>query len=218
MPLSTDIELINTALGRIGALPIPSLAAPGPSGEQIPNIWHGVHRDILGKYPWHCTRSYKSMTRSPDTPLRGWNYKYDLPADKLGPPLAYYESPGTFDRPFSAFELADDTVLTNATRLYCFYQHVPPVHYWPTYLAEVVQLALMAEFASAVRENWDLRKLLRRECFGEEQYQGEGGQFGVAMNYDARANPSPVIDGGRNPLTSARNWLEGDARDGYESW
>jgi hypothetical protein len=214
MPAFTDIELINRALGRIGAIEIVSLDDPGPNGLNVVRTWESVRDDLLSKYPWHFTKAYQALSQLTPAPIRGWQFAYQLPSDRIGPPRAYYDS-STDSRPLNRFEIADDTILTDATQVWAFYQRLVPASYWPGYVRELIIVAAAAEYAAQIRENWDLRKQLRREVYGDEQYQGEGGQFKIATDLDAQSIPATQIDGGRNPLISVR-WLGSDARG--EDW
>lgn len=209
-----DVTIANRAIARIGGIQIQSFDVPGPSGHIVPTTYNAVVEDLLGKYPWHFTKKTRApLARTSDTPAR-WRYKFLLPPDRLSPPRAIWNSANS-RRPFHEWEPEGNGILSNAENLWADYQWRPPVAWWPVYFRELVTLAVMAELAGALREDWALRKSLRLECYGSEQYQGEGGQFAVATGLDAQAQPSPEIDGDHNPLTSAR-FLPGDARHGWE--
>lgn len=210
-----DVTIANRAVARIGGIQIQSFAEPGPSGHIVPTTYKSVTEDILGKYPWHCTKKLAALQRSAD-PTERWLYRFQLPPDKLAPPRAIYNSL-TEKRPFHDWEPMGDAILSNAEQLWATYQWRPSPDWWPTYLRELIIKANMAELAGALREDWALRAKLRIEVYGSEQYQGEGGQFAVAASLDAQAQPSQEIDGGRNPLTEVR-YSPGDARYGFEDW
>jgi len=208
--------IANRALARIGALAINSFAEPGPSEHIVPETYFAVLDDLLGKYPWHFTKKRVALERLTEVPLITWAYTFKLPADRLAPPRVIYNS-ASDDRPFTGWEPHGDTILSNETQLWAVIQWRPDPDWWPTYFRELVVLAVAAELAGAVREDWALRKSIRAEVYGSEQYQGEGGQFAVATSLDAQSAPSQQIDGGRNPLTEVR-YMPGDARGGFEDW
>jgi hypothetical protein len=210
------VTIANRAVARIGGIPIQSFDVPGPSGHIVPQTYNAVLDDLLGKYPWHFTKKKAALARLTDPPLIGWTYAFQLPSDRLAPPRAIYNASND-RRPFMDWEPEGDKILTDAEQLWASYQWRPDPNWWPTYFRELVILAVAAELAGALREDWNLRKSLRREVYGEEQYQGEGGQFGVCSALDAQSAPSDVIDGGRNPLTAVR-YSPGDARSGFEDW
>jgi hypothetical protein len=211
-----DVTIANRAVARIGGIKIQSFDAPGPSGHIVPETYTSVLEDMLGKYPWHFTKKTRApLFRTAETPNR-WTYRFRLPPDRLAPPRAVHDS-ATARLPFHQWEPEGDGILSNAENLWCDYQWRPPVVWWPTYFRELIILAVAAELAGALREDWSLRAKLRTETYGSEQYQGEGGQFAVCTSLDAQAQPSPEIDGGRNPMTASR-FTTGDARAGFEDW
>lgn len=213
-----DVTIANRALARIGGIKIQSFDAPGPSGHIVPETYNAVLEDLLGKYPWHFTKKVKiPLVKVGGVATGGWTHAYKLPADRMAPPRAIYDSDGENARPFHRWEPSGDVILSNAEALYATYQWRPTPDWWPTYFRELVILAVAAELAGAVREDWQLRAKLRIDTYGSEQYQGEGGQFAVCSSLDAQAQPAQEIDGGRNPLTSARfSGVASDARDGFE--
>lgn len=210
-----DVTIANRAVARIGGIQIQSFANPGPSGHIVPQTYNAVLEDLLGKYPWHFTKKKAALQRSA-SPTPGWTWRFQLPPDRLAPPRAIFNS-ATERRPFHDWEPMGDAILSNAEQLYAIYQWRPSPDWWPTYFRELVIMAVKAELAGGLREDWALRKSLRLEVYGSEQYQGEGGQFAVATSLDAQAQPSQEIDGGRNPLTEVR-YSPGDARYGFEDW
>lgn len=211
-----DVTIANRAIARIGGIQIQSFAVPGPSGPIVPDTYNSVLEDILGKYPWHFTKKFAPLSRETLPPVRRWTYQFLLPADRLAPPRAIFNSKDD-TRPYTLWEPAGQHILSDAETLWAQYQWRPSPDWWPTYFRELIILAVMAELAGGLREDWTLRDKLRRQVYGDEQYQGEGGQFAVCAALDAQAAPSPVIDGGRNPLTAVR-FSPGDARAGFEDW
>lgn len=213
----TAVELVNRALSRIGCRPVQSLETDLlPSGQIPRDVYNAVKDDILGKNRWHFTKSYQPMTRLAAPGSRGWKYQFLMPADRLGPPFAYYPD-AEARRPFTFLEVEGDRVHASCEQLFAAYQKDRPPGEWPTYVVELAELALMAEFALSIREDERLRASLRRETYGDDRQQGSGGQFAVAAALDAQNAPSQSADGGRNPLTDVRRgWPAGDAREGWD--
>ena len=211
-----DVTLANRAVARIGGIKIQSFAEPGPSGPIVEETYNAVVEDILGKYPWHCTKKKVKLTRQAPDADAAWLWKFKLPSERLAPPRAIY-SAAADRRPFTGWEPQGDCILSDADALWAIVQWRPDPAWWPTYLRELAVQAVAAELAGALREDWQLRARLRTEVYGSEQYQGDGGQFAVAAALDAQSAPAEEIDGGRNPLIAVRH-SPGDARAGFEDW
>ena len=209
------VTLINRALSRIGCLPIQSVAEPGPAGTGVVITYDAVLEDLLSKYPWHFTKQFAALSRLADAAPLGWRYAFLLPPERLALPRAYFES-ATSDHPLTRFEVATDRVFTATDGLFAQFQAKPEPALMPAYFRELLTLALAAEYALEIREDPQLRQVLRRDAYGPPEMQGEGGQFKVAADLDAQANPSQQPAGGENPLTDFRSGYDpDDARYGW---
>lgn len=207
--------IINAALSRIGCLPIQSVSSPGPQGHGPLLTYTSVVEAILARYPWHFTKAFTALSRETATPGMGWTSSFLLPADRLALPRAYYAS-ATDDRPLMRFQILGNSVLTQTDALYCEYQKNWDPAYWPKYFAELVTLALAAEYALEIREDQGLRDRLRRDVYGPAEYMGDGGEMKVAQDLDAQAEASKQVAGGANPLTDIRSDYGDDARYGWD--
>lgn len=210
------VTLINRALSRIGCLPIQSEAEPGPAGTGVVFTFDAVLDDLLSKYPWHFTKQFAALSRLTGTPPLGWTSAFLLPPDRLALPRAYFES-ATDDRPLTRFQLAVNEVYTLTEICFAEFQIRPQPAYMPAYFRELLVLATAAEYALEIREDVQLRQVLRRDAYGPPDMQGEGGQFKVAADLDAQAGASLQIAGGGNPLTDMRGgYSADDARYGWD--
>jgi len=210
------VTLINRALARIGCLPIQSIGDPGPAGTGVLDTYEAVLEDLLSKYPWHFAKKFVALSRQTETPPLGWSSSFLLPPDRLALPRAYFDDASS-DRPLTRFEVAGNRVYTATSTLFAEYQFRPEPNDMPAYFRELDTLALAAEYALEIREDTQLRQVLRRDAYGPPEMQGEGGQFKVAADLDAQANPSRQVAGGANPLTDNRSGYDDpdDARWGW---
>lgn len=215
--MTSHVQIANRSLARVGCLPIVSFDIETDRVQNVKRVYDGVVEDIFSKGRWHCGKRTVSLTKASEAPPRYWKNKFVLPPDRIGLPEGYFDGPDR-ERPLTRYELAgDNEIWTDAEEVFATYPYIPAPVNWPGYLREVVQLGCMAEFALSVREDATLRTRLRRDLYGEEQFQGEGGQFGVAMALEAQAHAQVEIDGGYNPVTAAR-YQAGDAREGLEGF
>lgn len=211
------VVIINRALARIGCLQIQSEAEPGPAGAEVIHTFDAVLEDVLSKYPWHFTKRFAALDKLTDTPPLGWKSTFQLPPDRIALPRGYFDSASS-TRPLARFQIARTSVYADSDILFAEYQVTPDPAEWPGYFRELMTLCLAAEYALEIREDPSLRNTLRRDAYGPPEYQGQGGQFAVAADLDAQANPSPQPAGGRNPLSSAHfgGYSSDDARCGWD--
>lgn len=81
--MSTDTDLINTALRRIGATPITSLTDGTASANVADDIYTEVRDDLLRSHPWNFATKRVKLAQSSTTPVFEFDYGYPLPADWL---------------------------------------------------------------------------------------------------------------------------------------
>lgn len=215
MPVNSDIDIVNRALSRIGALPISSLETPGAAGRIPANVYNSVRDDILSKYPWQFTLRFAELSRK-GAAANQWTGEFHLPPDRLALPRAYYETAAD-ERPVKRFQLFQTTVCTLTDTLFADYQVLPEAAHMPPYFVELLVLATAAELALSIREDRTLRDKLRTDAYGSELYQGEGGQFAVAATLDAQSGASPQIDAGHDPVSDARYTLS-DRGEEWSGW
>lgn len=195
------LELINRALVRIGEEPIANESVPGADTHIA--IYESVTRDLLSRYPWSFAKTTRRLARLTAAPEQHWQYQFQLPTDMIGAPRAVYAS-ADCRQPTTSFALAGTKLLSDWPDIWLLYGAMADPVYWPGYFAELDTLAVMAEFAGSICEDFVKRERLRDNVYGSEQMMGEGGLLGQAKGLDSQAQPSAVIAEGRNPLIDAR--------------
>jgi len=195
------IEVIDTSLVQIGAEPLQSESAAGAETHIL--TFNSIVGYCLSMNPWHWNTVTRQLPRLDAAPLRYWRYQYERPADMLGAPRAYYAS-ADGRQPFTDVELNDGTIQTNAEQLWLKMDKRSTPDTWPAYFVTLIETALQARFALSVREDSALSERLEQRAFGTPQEDRRGGLMGQALGLDAQSKPSPRINMGRDPFTSAR--------------
>jgi len=197
----TRIDLIDAALMRMGAEPLQSEAAPG--AELHIAIFLSITGFCLSANPWSWNTVTRRLSRLSAPPERHWPYQYTLPPDMLGTPRAVYADASGI--PTTRFELNNGVLEAEAPDIWLKHDKRSEPDVWPGYFTELIQVALMAEFALSVREDRGLRDLLTEQAFGTPREMRQGGLMGVAMGIDAQSKPSKVLRvSENNPLLTAR--------------
>jgi hypothetical protein len=197
----TRIDVIDAALMRIGCNPL--MSESRPEAAQHLAIFESVTGYCLSVNPWHWNVVIRRLVRRSEPPERYWDYQYERPHDMLGAPRAYYNAS---DRrsPFTDVELLDGTIQTNASSLWLEMDKRSTPDTWPAYFGEVIQQALMGEFAFSVREDGVMRDRILAHVFGTPSEGRRGGIMGQCMDLDAQGKPQPSLESLRNPLIDAR--------------
>jgi hypothetical protein len=211
----TRISIVNRALLRIGANPLQSETTPG-ADVYLP-VYDSVTAAIIGGYPWHWAIRTRQLSRlsadavTGQTPTSPWLHTYHLPSDLLGAPRAVYDRVDT-KQATTAFELTTglinglETPLLRADITAAWMKYTCNAHaqWWPAHIAELITLAVAAEFALTIREDAPLRERLRRDVYGDTSSPGDSGLLGQARVLDAQAKPAQALQVSDSPLNQAR--------------
>jgi hypothetical protein len=199
--MPTRLEFIQRAQARIGDEPI--LSEDDPGADTHIAIFEGVLEDLLSRHPWSFSAVTRRLTRLSEAPPAHWRYFYQLPADMIGAPRAAYERDDA-PWPFTAWELTENRFATNAEQVWLRYAKRPELVYLPGYFAELLTVAIMAQFALSIREDSPMHERLRQVAFGSGQLDNHGGLLEQCRTMNDQGQPSPVVAEGVNPLLEAR--------------
>lgn len=194
------LTVINKALYRAGCLPLDSAASLHPSGAAVTELFDLVLKNMLS-YPWHFAKRTKKLGRLVAAPTLHWKYAFDLPSDRIGPPIAAFDA-ADCRQPFWGFELVGAELHSDAADVWVRDAFVPAPGLWPGYFDDCFTLGLAAEYASAIREDWNLRTNLLRELYGPPDHHGQGGRFQLAKTTDSQAEPGQQPAAGYDPFTA----------------
>jgi len=82
--MASNIEIINSALIKLGAGTINSLTEDSMESIAANAVWDIALRSTLREYPWKfATKRSASLARTASAPAWKYNYEYTLPADCL---------------------------------------------------------------------------------------------------------------------------------------
>jgi hypothetical protein len=195
------IVMLNRALLRIGAEPLVSEADPGAPVHLA--VFDSV-LELFSAAPWSFLKATRRLVRLTAPPDGLYQYAYQLPSDRMGPPRAVYASADVNRRPLTAYDIQGDQLLADEAQIWATIVAVSSWEKWPGDFREAFITALMAELALSVREDRVLHRELYAKAFGPPSAGGLGGLFGMSLDRDSQGIPSTVVGGGANPLIDVR--------------
>jgi hypothetical protein len=207
--MTTRIELINRSLQRIGASALQSESAP--NAERLIRMYEDNLEELLGYKRWRWSFETVQLSRDAEGEKHPfWNYRYKLPAARLGAPVAVFDRkrsdqsnrPG--GEPFTDYELHGEHLVTDAELIFARVQKKPPMHFWPPLFTACQRLLVSADAAAMLHEDDKKRLQLRREALGDERVPGDFGLIGKAAAADAQNQPSETIMDEDGPLIDVR--------------
>lgn len=199
------VTVANEACAMVGANPVQSLDVETPTNAAVKAAYGRVLGALLGIHPFSFATSTRQLAqRAGATPLTGYDHVYDLPADRLGPPLRISDTAADPRAFFTAYLLEGDTVHASASPLFARILVAPAPHLWSPLFRAAMTTALAADLALSVKRAKDLHQILFAEAFGSPIQNYRGGQLGAAIAADSFATPSipnPAVQA--DPLTGA---------------
>lgn len=81
--MASDIDVVNSALSRLGEQPLLALSDPSPPGRLATRTYDDIRDALLREYPWNFATKRGSLAASPTAPAWGFAFAYTLPSDNL---------------------------------------------------------------------------------------------------------------------------------------
>ncbi|MDH7785079.1 hypothetical protein QBD01_001079 [Ochrobactrum sp. 19YEA23] len=196
--------LINRALVlHLGESAIYSIDAEDDLSGSCDAAWDEVISHCFGLHDWSFARRTTKLVKISATPENGWEYGFELPGDRIGPPQKLLRSirPET---PLRDYDIEAGNVYANEPHVWGRCKVLVDPEYWPVDWRVAFLIALGSALAKAVNEDTETAEELRVKAFGTPSQEGTGGAFGRLIAQDRAAAPMPRSPWEFDPLTSAR--------------
>jgi len=194
-------DVVNDALALIGDEGIGSFT-DDERGFDAERIFRNELNFALGVHLFSWSRRLFALSRIDGNAPTGHAYLYALPPERIGPPLSVTDDATDPDRTFSAYELLEDVVASDAVALWARCKISPGVASWSSTFRQTLVVALAGRYAFARSSDKDAQDRLLRQAYGTPEEQWRGGLMRAAINEDGRATP-PRRMTGSNPLLTA---------------
>lgn len=205
MALLDDLDIVNAACAMIGETPLQSLDDEIEAGQAAALVYQATVEFNLGLYPWSFGKQVYQLSQvASATSLAGFDYIFDLPAERLGDPIYVTDDATDPDHRFSRYALINSQVHADKTPLYGEFRFRAPPNRWsPTFKAATIT-AVAAAFAIPLTHDRALADAKKVEAYGSPVEQYRGGMIGAAIRADAFSSPPRTQKRSSNPLE--RSW------------
>lgn len=196
--------LINRALVlHLGEQPVYSIGGEDDLSGSCDAAWDEAISHCFGIHDWSFARRTQKLNRLVSRPENGWEYGFQLPGDRIGPPQKLLRSiyPET---PLRNYVLEAGNVYANEPDVWGRCKVFVDPQYWPVDWRVAFLIALGSALAKPVIEDEQLEETLRVKAFGTSSQEGTGGAFGRLIAQDRAAAPVASSPWADDPLTSAR--------------
>lgn len=171
------VGLVNNSLALIGAAFITTLDQDTKAAQTAKQIYPSVRDAVLRAFTWNCATKQIAPGVAGDTPVYGWAYCYQLPADCLRVVRVYEE----VEWRIMGRKLYCDSNVIHMEYIY----RVEDVTQWDVLLSSAVEARLASELAFAVLESKTLR---------DDMWAMYKAKLGEAKGVDSREQSSQEID------------------------
>lgn len=177
-----DIGLASQVLTMLGDKGVSDFTST-KRGAICGELYEDAKVEFINSYPWSCTIKRAQLSQSSTAPVNRWTYAYDLPGDRLGPPLYAYDSESAA-RPFLAWELIGATIQADVSFCFVVYQIDKAVRDWPEYMRHAFKGWLGALLADPITGTANRIEL----------WEGRRERWGMAgRSRDSQVQPSKAI-------------------------
>lgn len=161
--MASDVEIVNSALRKVGADTITSLNDGSDNANVALNLY-SIHRDNLLRYhTWNFATKRKKLAQSATSPPYQWDYQYPVPSDFLRILEVHDNTDGLGAVRYKMeHDDTDGTVIrTHANELWLTYIFgVTDPNRMPIDFREALALSLASEFATAIQNSNTLSERL----------------------------------------------------------
>ena len=190
----TGVSISSDALILLGAKAISSFNDGTDESSVCDRLYPDVRDMTLTMYRWSFSMKKIALAQLVTAPGSFWRYAYQLPGDRLGNPIALYESAAIGSPVRKEWEIQGDQVLTNLPTVFIDYQYSVPEYAMPQYFVQLLKYQLAWHIAEAITEQGDKAARWQRVALGDPSENMRGGYFRQACQMDSQGNPTRVIE------------------------
>lgn len=204
MALLDDLDIVNAACAMIGEEPLQELDEETDRGQAAALVYQTTVDFNFGLYSFSFGKQLYQLSQvSGATSLAGFDYVFDMPAERLGDPLYVTDDATDPDRRFSRYALIKSQVHADCTPLFGMFRfRASPDRWSPTFKAATIK-AVAAAFAVPLTHDRALADALKVEAYGSSIENYRGGMLGAAIRADTFSVPPRTQNRDNNPLTRA---------------
>lgn len=208
MTTDSKEDVASQALARLGEPAISSFEEDSDTAEKVNKLYEPTILQLLSSYDWSFATKRASLPiDAAGTPINEWTRAFLMPTlrtDRVGKPLAVYNSTSLRAPKVFEFEISDRWIFSDYDTLVIEYIYRVPESMWPGYFHTLAIEAVAATLALPVTENASKEEIHRALAYGNPGELGRGGLFRVACDADAAGNPTRSILDDHDPIWSAR--------------
>lgn len=145
---TTETDICNRALGRLGQERILNMTDPGAGARACQLHFDGTRDEVLRSHRWNFAMARAALSQLSEAPAFGWDYQYALPADFIRA-LEVNETEDGLGEPWT---IEGSNLLTNEATVNLLYiKRETTVAMWDPLFQEAVTLKLAMKLSTVLR-------------------------------------------------------------------
>jgi len=199
------VHVCNRALLKLGQPASYTIDSGEELGAILDMGFDAVEARAIALYRWsNSIRTQALEALAAGTFDNGWTYGFNLPANRIGNPVAFLSQAGANEIYCRSFMIEEGKVYANVSALWARIRLLADPTTWDLGFMEAFVTALAGEIAEPLLQQEDTGERYKREAWGSPQQEGGGGLFGKLIALDHASQPQGRNFLQRNPLTDAR--------------
>ena len=190
----TALTVCSDSLLLLGARPISSFNEGTDEANICDRIYPHVKKSTLQAYPWSFSFKKVQLARTINTPVNEYKYEYALPSDRLGAIRRAYVSSSVGARPFSAWTIQGDKLLSSEESIIVDYQFLPDEDAMPAYFIQLLNYMMAWHIADAITDQTTKSQYWQGIAVGSPSENNRGGYFRTAMVIDGQGNTTQAFE------------------------
>jgi hypothetical protein len=188
------LSICSDALQMLGAKPISSFTEGTDEANVADSLYSDIKKQALLLYPWSFVYKKIALSRLITTPTTEYQYEYQLPGDRIGPPRSVVTSNSPGAGTIRNYRIFGDKLLTDETSLYIDYPYDVQEFEMPVYFVQLLKYLMAWHLAMPITDQTEKAQYWQGVAVGSPEQNGRGGYVRVAMNIDGAGQPNFVIN------------------------
>lgn len=195
--------IVNWALSEIGLAPTFTIDDATGLGAQVAIFWPRAVGHCFGLHDWTFCRRTTKLSRQEAIPQTGYRHGFDLPGDKIGPPMKLLSDPRR-QEPLRDWRIEGQTLYADEPDAWATCKVPVAPAAWDWQWASAFATCLASMLAVPLTQDMDLAAEKWGMAFGSPSQGGTGGIFGRLIAQDRTAGPVGANMLVNDPLTTGR--------------
>lgn len=189
----TALSICSDALQMLGARPISSFTEGTDEANVADSLYQDVKKQALLIYPWSFIYKKIQLARLLTAPTTEYQYAYQLPGDRIGPPRSVTTSASPGAGTIRSYRIFGDQLLTNETSIYIDYPYDVQEFEMPVYFVQLMKYMMSWHLAIPITDQVEKAQYWQGVAVGSPDQNGRGGYTRIAMNMDGAGQPNFAI-------------------------